>query len=95
MSHRRMRRRLRRIALGLALVSAFSAGRVAVATAKVHEGVPVQAAPLRQERQETLPERGGTLDRGEALLVVVGSASLVLGLGLALGYIRRPRLAGH
>ena len=95
MSFRRRHRWLRRIALGLALVSAFSAGRVAVAAAKVHEGVPVQAMPLpAEDRQAAVVERGSTLDRSEALLIVVGSASLVLGLGLALGYIRRPRLTG-
>lgn len=105
MSYRRRHRWLRRVALGLALVSAFSAGRVAVAAARIDEGAPAraQAAPVRPDDRrsrfaqpvEAFPARGWTLERSEALLIVIGSASLVLGLGLALGYVRRPRLAGH
>jgi hypothetical protein len=33
-------------------------------------------------------------ERGEALLLVIGGSVLALGLGLALGYLRRPRFAG-
>jgi hypothetical protein len=37
---------------------------------------------------------GPAFERGEALLLVIGGSVLALGLGLALGYLRRPRLAG-
>lgn len=35
-----------------------------------------------------------TFERGDALVIAIGSFVLVLGLGFALGYLRRPRLAG-
>jgi len=37
---------------------------------------------------------GSTFEWGDALTVGIGALVLVLGLGLALGYLRRPRLAG-
>jgi hypothetical protein len=134
MSYRRRHRWLRRLALGLALLTAASVGRVSVAAAKVHEGVPVQAqndpyltdvfvrpgesigapdgisiSPVSALRPDDRPDRfahsdvapqtgladsGWTLERDDALMFLVGSVVLALGLGLALGYLRRPRLAG-
>jgi hypothetical protein len=105
MSYRRRHRWLRRLALGLALVTALSAGRVSVAVAKVHTGVPVPSVTRPDDRdarfsnssvdpQPGLAGSGRTLERDEALILVVGSVVLALGLGLALGYLRRPRLAG-
>jgi hypothetical protein len=35
-----------------------------------------------------------TFERGDALVVVLGAAVFALGLGLALGTLRRPRIAG-
>ena len=37
---------------------------------------------------------GSTFEWNDALTVGIGALVLVLGLGLALGYLRRPRLAG-
>jgi hypothetical protein len=36
---------------------------------------------------------GSTVEWNDALTVGIGALVLVLGLGLALGYLRRPRLA--
>ena len=37
---------------------------------------------------------GSTVEWNEALTVGIGAVVLALGLGLALGYVRRPRIAG-
>ena len=37
---------------------------------------------------------GSTIEWNEALTVGIGVLLVVLGLGLAFGYLRRPRLAG-
>ena len=39
-------------------------------------------------------DSGSTVDWNEALMVGFGALVLVLGLGLAIGYLRRPRIAG-
>jgi hypothetical protein len=39
-------------------------------------------------------DSGSTVEWNEALMVGIGALVLVLGLGLAIGYLRRPRLAG-
>jgi len=39
-------------------------------------------------------DSGSTIDWNQALMVGFGALVLVLGLGLAIGYLRRPRLAG-
>jgi hypothetical protein len=39
-------------------------------------------------------DSGSTVDWNQALMVGFGALVLVLGLGLAIGYLRRPRLAG-
>ena len=39
-------------------------------------------------------DSGTTVEWNEALMVAIGALVLVLGLGLAFGYLRRPRLAG-
>jgi hypothetical protein len=39
-------------------------------------------------------DSGSTVDWSQALMVGFGALVLVLGLGLAIGYLRRPRLAG-
>ena len=39
-------------------------------------------------------DSGSTVEWNEALMVGIGALVLILGLGLAIGYLRRPRLAG-
>ena len=39
-------------------------------------------------------DSGSTVEWNEALMVGIGALVLVLGLGLAIGFLRRPRLAG-
>ena len=39
-------------------------------------------------------DSGSTVEWSQALMVGFGALVLVLGLGLAIGYLRRPRLAG-
>jgi hypothetical protein len=137
MSYRRRHRWLRRLALGLALVTALAGGRVSAAAAKAdlggsghyvvaggwsgpvdeQSGIPLSAgiggelqasaSPVRPDDQpgrfahsSVAPQpglagdSGWTFERDEALMLVIGSTVLVLGLGLALGYLRRPKLAG-
>ena len=43
---------------------------------------------------ELASSSGSTIEWNEALTVGIGALVLVLGLGLAFGYLRRPRLAG-
>ena len=43
---------------------------------------------------ELASSSGTTIEWDEALMVGIGALVLVLGLGLAIGYLRRPRLAG-
>jgi hypothetical protein len=45
-------------------------------------------------RPELANSSGSTIEWNEALTVGIGALVLVLGLGLALGYLRRPRIAG-
>jgi hypothetical protein len=45
-------------------------------------------APMRAD------DNAWTFERGDALILGVGTLMLALGLGLALGVIRRPRIAG-
>lgn len=45
-------------------------------------------------RPETASSGEWTFERGDALIIVIGGTVLALGLGLALGYLRRPRIAG-
>jgi hypothetical protein len=44
--------------------------------------------------QPVLAGDGWTYEWDDALMIGIGAFVLVLGLGLALGYLRRPRLAG-
>jgi hypothetical protein len=44
--------------------------------------------------QPELAGDGWTFEWGEVLMLSIGAFVLVLGLGLAVGYLRRPRLAG-
>ena len=44
--------------------------------------------------QPGLAGSGWTFEWDDALMLAIGGFVLVLGLGLALGYLRRPRLAG-
>ncbi len=53
----------------------------------VHSDVPAQ-------QPELASSGGSTVEWSEALTAGIGALVLVLGLGLALGYLRRPRLAG-
>lgn len=43
---------------------------------------------------ESTSTNSWTFERGDVLILVIGTIVLALGLGLALGYLRRPRLAG-
>jgi len=52
-----------------------------------HSDVPPQP-------QMVSSDNGSTVDWSQALMVGFGALVLVLGLGLAIGYLRRPRLAG-
>ena len=45
-------------------------------------------------RPQMATASGSTIDWNDALMAAIGGLVLVLGLGLALGYLRRPRLAG-
>jgi hypothetical protein len=45
-------------------------------------------------RPQMATASGSTIDWDKALMAAIGGLVLVLGLGLALGYLRRPRLAG-
>ena len=88
MSYRRRHRWFRRLALGLAFATAVFAGRVSVGAAKFDE---------RGSSRITQPEPARdawTFEWADALIVGIGAFVLVLGLGLAVGYLRRPRLAG-
>ena len=46
------------------------------------------------QQPELASSSGSTIEWNEALTVGIGALALVLGLGLALGYLRRPRIAG-
>jgi hypothetical protein len=121
MSFRRRHRWLRRLALGLALVTAASLGGASSAAAKRDDGpgnavyvsghgqalAPLAASPFRPDdladrfahsdvAAAGTPSRAGswTFRRSDALVLAVGGLALAFGLALALGYIRRPRLAG-
>jgi hypothetical protein len=131
MSFRRRHRWLRRLALGVALATALTAGRVSVAAAAIDEhGVPARPDPYLSDvfarpgeslggpdgvawADATQLRRVGevaqisdapppalarsgawSFDRGDALILAIGSSILALGLGLALGYLHRPRFAG-
>ena len=52
--------------------------------------VPSDVSP----RPQMATASGSTIDWDNALMAAIGGLVLVLGLGLALGYLRRPRLAG-
>jgi hypothetical protein len=43
---------------------------------------------------ETSSSTAWTFERGDMLILAIGTIVLALGLALALGYLRRPRLAG-
>jgi len=46
------------------------------------------------QQPELAGSNGWTFEWDDALMIGIGGFVLVLGLGLALGYLRRPRLAG-
>jgi hypothetical protein len=119
MSFRRRHRWLRRLALGLALVTAASLGGASAASAKRGDGpgdavyisgresIPVAATPSRPDDlanrfahsnvaapSDPAPASAWTFHRNDALILAIGSLVLALGLAFALGYLRRPRLAG-
>ena len=117
MSFRRRHRWLRRLALGLALVTVASLGGASAAAAKGGDGhgdavyVSAPAAPAaspsrpddlagRFAHSSVAPARESanvnawTFQRSDALILAVGGIVLAFGLALALGYVRRPRLAG-
>jgi hypothetical protein len=52
--------------------------------------VPSDVSPKPQMAADS----GTTIEWNEALMVGIGALVLVLGLGLAFGYLRRPRIAG-
>jgi hypothetical protein len=119
MSFRRRHRWLRRLALGLALVTAASLGGASAAAAKRDDGpavavyvsghgqarIPLGAPPSRPDdlagrfahlgiAPEPASAHDWTFQRSDALILGIGTLLLALGLGFALGFIRRPRLAG-
>jgi hypothetical protein len=121
MSFRRRHRWLRRLALGLALVTAASLGGASAAAAKRDDGpgvavyvsghgqalIPLAASPSRPDDlagrfthlgidRPSAPASANdwTFQRSDALILGIGTLLLALGLGFALGFIRRPRLAG-
>ena len=57
---------------------------------------PTTAVPsdVTPETQVVSSDSGPSVDWNEALMVGFGALVLVLGLGLAIGFLRRPRLAG-
>jgi hypothetical protein len=119
MSFRKRHRWLRRLALGLALVTAVSLGGATAAAAKRGDGPgvavyvsgqapsSVAASSIRPDdlagrfahsdvapaQMSTKPD-AWTFQRSDALILAVGALVLGFGLALALGYLRRPRLAG-
>jgi len=54
----------------------------------------VSPSDVPSQPQLVSNDSGSTVEWSQALMVGFGALVLVLGLGLAIGYLRRPRLAG-
>jgi hypothetical protein len=82
------------MALGIAFATALFAGRVSVAAAKFDEGAGGSDLTAATNPHPAVGSGGWAFEGADLLMTGVGAFVLVLGLGLAFGHLRRPRLAG-
>ena len=78
----------------IAIANAIASQQATVVAASRPDDLANRFAHSDVAPQPELASSGSTVEWNEALTVGIGALVLALGLGLALGYLRRPRLAG-